>query len=282
MRFGMQFGIVLPTLCLAPDDGGGNGGGGSGAGSGSGSGSENHGGRQNPADIVARYNGDAVRLASDLSASEARNYDLRDKNRDLRHEVETLKKQVPGEGTLVLTKEQAAQWEAFQKLNLKPDEITAQLAAGKTAIEENAAHKRATALEKAAKIANFKPGVLKLLGKDLNVEVREVEVTDAEGKITKVERAFVVSKDGDKETLTGLREFFKAQGEDVLASLEAGEGDYSGGYSGGYANGGANGGNAGGAGGVHYPAQGAGGGNPGQQKYQPKNRYAHNLPQKEN
>jgi hypothetical protein len=254
--------------------GGGSGGAGAGSG-GTGGGSGNDNGRQNPADVVARYNGDAVRLASDLSQSEARNYDLREKNRDLKAENEALKKQVPGEGAVVLTKEQAALWDGFQKLNLKPEEITTQLAAGAAAITENTTFKRLSTLDEAAKALSFKPGVLKLLAKDLNVEMREVEVTDAEGKIEKQKRPFIVAKDGDKETLTGLQEYFKAQGDDVLATLQDDGQNYSASN-----NGHANGNNGNLNGGTPYPAQGGGSGG-GKQSYQPRNRYAHNLPKSE-
>lgn len=290
MRFGCLPGMPHGVQWLLNGEGtggaGGSGSGGSGSGGSGGSGGDSGGERrQNPADYLTRYNNDAVRLASELCDSERSNFNLREKNRTLVTENDGLKAKLPGathgEGALVLNKEQAAQWEGFQNLGLKPDEITAQLGAGSTAIAENTAFKRAATLDEAAKILSFKPGVLKLLAKDLNVELREVEVTDTEGNTSKQKRAYIVGKDGDKETLTGLQEYFRAQGEDVLATLvDDGQNYLSPNNSGtsGRTNGNINGSSHGGSnGGTPYPAQGGGGGG-GKQGYTLRNRYEHNLP----
>lgn len=217
-----------------------------GGGAGGGGGNNEAPARPNPADIVARYSGDTVRMAGQIVDVERDNYTLRRKRDDLQRELDALKGKVPGEGAVVLTPEQAKAWAAYEKMG-KPEDISRDLEAGRGAIVERDGYKRAQALEAAAKAANFKPGLLKVVAKDLDVQMREVEATDAEGKTVKEQRPFVVVKDGDKETLTGLREHFKAQGQDVLDSLDAGEGGQQDAQ---------NGQNNG----TFYPAQGVGGG----------------------
>lgn len=261
---GLPFGV---TWCLEGEGTGG----GTGSGSGSGSGGSNdppH--RETAASVVAQYNGDAIRLAGDLADARHDNFKLRDKNRDLQRDLEAAKTRVPGEGAVVLTPEQATQWAEFQKLTLKPADIATQLTAGQAAIKERDGLKHTATLEEAAKLANFKPGVLKLLAKDLPVSVREVDVPDAEGKTTKQPRAFVVGRNGEQETLTPLRDYFSAQGNDVLASLEAGKNSTD------NAQGAAQGAYNGYLGGTPYPPQG-GGTNGVVNAGLPANRYAHNI-----
>lgn len=272
MRFGRLPGVPHGVQWCFEGDGGGGG---------STTDHSGNSGRQNPADVVARYNGDAVRLASDLSASESRNFDLREKNRDLRQENDNLKKQLPGEGAVVLTKEQAALWEGFQKLNLKPEEIETQLAAGQTAQATLTRYERdgvKGVLDEAAEAENLKPGLLKVVAENWNVQMRDTEVVGENGEKKTVKRPYVVTMEGDKEKLTGLRDQLKAKGEDVIASLEADDPNYSGNYSpsnNGHANGDANGHTNGG---TPYPKQGGGGGGNNKQVYKPRNRYEHNLP----
>lgn len=241
--------------------------------------------REEPAELVARYGGDALRLAGDLVERERDNFALREKNRDLRRENETLKQAVP-EGALVLSGEQAEQWQAFSQLNLPVPEIRAQLTAGQSAITERDVLVRAATLEEAAKLAGFKPGVLRLLAKDLAIEVREDETTTGNDQTGKQRRAYVVSRDegsdnrgNGSETLTDLREYFRAQGEDVLSSLEVGEAPYSTNTWSGAANASAPNPHYShphsSQGGTPYPAQGAGGGAAGVPR--PVNRYAHNM-----
>lgn len=87
------------------------------------------------------------------------NYQLRQQRRDLRKERDDLKAKLPADGTLVLTKEQAAEWEAYQKLG-KPTDIEKAVTEGKTAAEQVAKQARADQVAKAAKDVGFNPEVL--------------------------------------------------------------------------------------------------------------------------
>jgi hypothetical protein len=223
---------------------------------------------QNLQALQTRYNNDSAALARDLLAENAK---LRSERRDLREDLTKATAKVPAEGAVVLTGDDAKAWQTYKEQSGQgavlvpkdkaaaleayekhgtPEVVAQQLESGKVASVEVAQRKRAETLEVAAKSVGFKTGLLKLAAKDLDVQMREVDVTDAEGKTSKVQKPFVVVKDGDKENLTPLVDHFKAAGEDVLADLQ----DTSGG-------GGTGGGNnqqqQNNGGGIQFPAQGA-------------------------
>ena len=254
----------LPMMLHTPE---GNPGSGGGAGGGGGNSGQQ---RENTADVAGRFNGDAARHANRISDVEHDNFQYREKLRDRDARIKELEGKVPASESVILTKEQAAQWDAYQKLGA-PDVVTKDLESGRAAITKNSARDKAETLEAAAKSVGFKPGLLKLLAPTLDVQMREVEVENDEGQKSKVQRPFVVTKDGDNEKVVGLVEHFKAQGDDVLATLQAqdsGEApDDTRGHDGG--------------GGVNYPAQNAGN-NGAANKTEPyaqsyvANRYGHN------
>ncbi|BCM88734.1 hypothetical protein IAD21_00576 [Abditibacteriota bacterium] len=206
----------------------------------------------NPADVAARYSGDVVRMASHISTLESENYKHREKARDDERTISDLKAKLPGADTVVLPKAKIELLEKYEKLGT-PEVLTTELETGRVARGRVAEVEKAATLEKAAKVAGLKPGLLKIVGKDLPIAVREVEIADAEGKTSKVERAFIVGKNGDAETLTPLADHFKSQGEDVLQSLLD---DNSGGQTGGSGNHNSNGNGSGS--GFQYPAQSGG------------------------
>lgn len=219
--------------------------------------------RTTTSDVLGRYSGDAIRMAERLSQLENDNYKLREKNREVRTEADGYKAKLPGEGSVILTAEQAKAWEVYQKLG-KPEDVTRDLDAGRAAITKSVEYERREVLDKAATDLNFKPGLLKTLLQGKTVERREVDVQQQDGTTKKEPQYFFVSEANGQKTEKPLREYFKEQGDDVLNSLDAGEGN---------ANGGAGSSNQN-NGGTPWPAQGAGAGNVG---YQPSNRYQHNI-----
>lgn len=179
--------------------------------------------RQNAADVVTRYSGDAVRMAGQIVDVETDNYKLQRKRDDLQRDLDAVKGRVPADDAVVLTAEDARAWEVYKALG-KPDEVKASLATGQAAIAERNTFRRAQTLEDAAKAANLKPGVLKLLAKDADVQVREIDALKQDGTTEKQKVAVVVTRDAaGKESDVPIRDYFKAQGEDVLQSLDAGE-----------------------------------------------------------
>lgn len=105
------------------------------------------------------------------------NYQLREQRRKLRDEVAELKAKQPVDGSLVLTKEQAAEWEAYLKLG-KPAEIEKAVTDGKAAAEAVAKQERANLVTKAAKDLNYNPEVLTQL-----TEMRGLALTSQTVKV---------------------------------------------------------------------------------------------------
>lgn len=132
-------------------------------------------GGSNLATLIQRA-GNAENAANELWRD---NYQLRAQRRDLRAEVKALKEKQPAEGTVVLTKEQAAEWEAYQKLG-KPADIEKSITEGKTAQEAVAKQARVDAVAKAAKDVGFNPEVLTQLTEmhKLTLSSQTVKVND--------------------------------------------------------------------------------------------------------
>ena len=251
---------------------------------------------QNLQGLLTRHNNDASALAAHLLSENAQ---LRGERRDLRKEVTTLTAKVPGDGTLVLSGDDVKAWqaykeqsgqgavlvpkakadalEAYEKLGA-PDMLAKEVEDGKAASTKNAERERTDNLAAVAKFGNgeksFKPALLKLATNGLDVQMREVDVLDGQGKTTKEKRPFVVGKDGDKESLTPLVEHItKSQGEDVLQAM-IDENDSSAGGSGQQQQ-------QTNTGGITFPAQGGGKGgalDTSAIDNFSRNRYAHNLP----
>jgi hypothetical protein len=199
--------------------------------------------RLTAAELLARYGASPERLAEKLEQAYTDNFSLRDKNRGLTTEVETLTKAKVPEGATVLTGTQAQAWQAFSELG-KPDEVKAKLAERDTLATEVTTIKRNETLREVAEAAGWNPAPLRRIGAEREYELRE---QTADGKTTKV--PFI--KDGD--TFKPLAEYAASEWADIIPALEANRGGGNG-YGGG-------GGNGTGQG-VVYPRQGAGNGQP--------------------
>lgn len=120
------------------------------------------------------------------------NLKLRQKKREQEATITELKGKVPSEGTVVLTKEQAAEWDSYQKFLMengadgKPttlDAINKSIADGKASAETLAKRDRAEAISKAAADVKFNPEVLTQLAEHdgLTLTTQTVKVKDAQG-----------------------------------------------------------------------------------------------------
>lgn len=161
--------------------------------------------RQNLQGLLARHNNDAMAVVATLLSE---NHGLRDERRQLRS-------QLPAQGTVVLTPEQAQSWQAYQGLGAL-DAVQQQLQQAQTAQTELAGLRRESLLGRVQEASGYKASVLgKLPGSDkLDFEVRE---TTVDGKAVKS----VVVKDGDKET--PLADYAKTNWSDFLPALTAGQ-----------------------------------------------------------
>jgi hypothetical protein len=143
--------------------------------------------------LLTKHNNDAMGVAQILLAE---NYELRRKNATLRTDNDALRAKTPADGARVLSKDEAAQWEAYTALGA-PDALKQQLATAEGAQAELTTLKRGELLRTAGEAAGYKSAVLaklpSLAGKDL--VVKDVEI---DGK--KAKQAFVVA-DGKEHAL---------------------------------------------------------------------------------
>ena len=138
--------------------------------------------------LLARNNNDAMAMAGQLYAE---NYQLRARNRELTSAQ-------PAEGSVVLSREHAAQWAAYTQLGA-PDALTTQLSQAQTASQELTALKRQGLYRDVGEVAGWKASVLAQLpgAADLTFAIKDVTV---DGKAVK--QAFVTPKDGAEVALS--------------------------------------------------------------------------------
>jgi len=154
--------------------------------------------RPRPSDLAAQYHNDAMRVSERLAEVLDDNFKLREKNRTLAADLATAKANTPADGARVLSKDEAALWEAYTALGA-PDALTQQLATAEGAQSELSTLKRERTMAAAAEAAGYtgKAGTLaklpSLAGKDL--VVKDVEIDG-----TKTKQAFVVA-DGKEHAL---------------------------------------------------------------------------------
>ena len=158
--------------------------------------------RQNLQGLLQRHQGDAMAVIATLLSE---NHSLRDERR-------TLRGQLPAQGAVVLSAEDATRWQAYVQLGAV-DALTQQLQGAQTTQAELASLRRESLLGKVQEVSGYKASVLgKLPGADtLDFQIREVE---KDGK----KAPTVIIKDGDKEA--PLADYAKANWADFLPALQ--------------------------------------------------------------
>lgn len=140
--------------------------------------------------LVEKEGGDAIAVISLLLGE---NYNGRVKVR------ETLAK-LPAEGSVVLSKDEAAKWETLKEYD--PTALKTQLTERESLLSESAKTKREKELAAVAEHMKWKPSVLQELAKDLPITLqgdgdqRKATVTGADGKEQDL-AAFAKDKWGD-------------------------------------------------------------------------------------
>lgn len=149
------------------------------------------------------------------------NYELRNKNRDLRTENDKLKKGTP-EGSVMMSKDDVAEYESYKALG-KPKEVGDKLTELGTVKTELGDLKTNTMVRTAAEAHRYKHTVLGDLvkAKGLTLEMGESEV-DVKGEKKKVPTAFVV--DEAKKTRVELNKVVDEQFGDYIPALVLPEG----------------------------------------------------------
>ena len=143
------------------------------------------------------------------------NKEYRDQRRELRAEVEDLKKKIPSEDTVILTDDEVKLWKSYQELG-KPEDLKKTSSKIVELQGELDKRDRKDELTRVAGISGFKPSVFFDLAesKGLATEIREIEV-DGE----KVERAFVKFASDEKGAMLPMSEFVDSQLADYKPSL---------------------------------------------------------------
>lgn len=171
-------------------------------------GESDEGGKVKASDILNRYGKNeeaALRLAELYADAQNTLYRLRTQKRTLTDERDTLRKQLPADGAVVVSAADAALLDSYQALGA-PDAVKAMLDAAQTANAKLASLEREARTRAAADAVGYKPGVLATLA-------GELELATKAGKDGP--QAFVVA-DG---TETPLEDYAAAHWADFLPAL---------------------------------------------------------------
>jgi hypothetical protein len=190
-----------------PDEGGsGNGGSGEGSGAGSGSSESLERRLEQAFENLARRQG-GQDAAGILLLQE--NHGYRERIRELEDQVRSLESQVPSEGALVLSSEDAERWQAYGELGT-PDDIRQQR-------DRAQELERRQLLADVAEAAGYKVPVLERLANGLTVELRDEQ---REGQTIRV--PYVVPEEG---TAVSLSEYAQENWADFMPALTAEQAD---------------------------------------------------------
>lgn len=156
--------------------------------------------------LLEKHQNDAAALARDLYSE---NYRLRQKNASLK----AAASKAPAEGQVLLSKDEAAAWDAYKKLGV-PTELSKLLDTAKGAAAELTELKREKVFGEAAAAHGYKPAVLKRLAKDLDLDLVEAKGEDGTSKKT----ARVKGADGQ---YIGLADYAAREWVDLMPALVA-------------------------------------------------------------
>jgi hypothetical protein len=156
--------------------------------------------------LLAKYDNDAGKLALRLNND---NYKLREK-------IRGLEKSTPPEGARVLSKDEAAEFEAYRALG-KPEEIQQARTERDRLMEETDGHRRAEVYKQAAEAHGYKAPVLMRLASQekLQIEIREEKVGAKTAPVAYVKGV----DDKGKETATKLPDYAAKAWPEFLDSL---------------------------------------------------------------
>jgi hypothetical protein len=168
--------------------------------------------RARATDVHDRYNGDAMRIAEKLADAQNDNFDLRDKNRQLRGELDDAKKKLIPDGAVVLTGDDAKRWETYQKLG-KPEDLEKALKERETATTQLTKLQRDAQVREAAGVEKLNADALLALPGLPSITIKDVKEGEA-----MVKRAFVTPEGGAE---TPLRDYGKQQYAALWSAVEA-------------------------------------------------------------
>jgi hypothetical protein len=147
------------------------------------------------------------------------NFKLREKNRDLKRDLEEAEQQVPAEGSVVLTKAEGERWTAYTALG-KPEDVKKTIEEHGTLKTKVADAERMEQIRAASQVEGMSSSVLGQLAKAEHVfEIVTVKGDDnVEKKV-----ANVVVTIGDKKETHTLKAYAESHWKDFLPSLYVGD-----------------------------------------------------------
>lgn len=152
----------------------------------------------------------------------------RESSRKLKDQVADLQKQLddakPKDGSVVLSKEDAAIWTAFGKLGKKPEELTKVLSDYEVLSKEATERKEAEGFADAAEALGFKnvPALTRMLTREnLVLEFKDVRSKDENDKTIVTRTPFVKPKGDAKAELEALDEYLEREVPEFLPIFES-------------------------------------------------------------
>jgi hypothetical protein len=158
---------------------------------------------------LKKLDGDAMAFATQLF----------DENFQLRGQKRELEKKLPADGSLILSKEDAATWEAFNALNMKPEEIAEKVKDTETLTGEIAALKKRDVLRDVAGLQGYKLSVLE--DRDKATDGLEYIIKE-EGKQGEKRKVAYVKHEGKE---VPLEQFASEQWADFVPALKVEQGN---------------------------------------------------------
>jgi hypothetical protein len=163
--------------------------------------------RPNVQGLLQRHNNDAMAA---LLTVLTENHSLRDERRQLRG-------QLPAQGAVVLSPEQATTWQTYQQLGA-PAEVQTALGERETVQKELATLRQDLVLRDVAGAARYDLDVLRTLGGSLTYVIKDEPVNGKPAKVAYVKEPGAAGSGGDKET--PLDKYAEATWAKFLPSLK--------------------------------------------------------------
>lgn len=146
------------------------------------------------------------------------------KNRELREQVSEFEEHQPADGAIVLSKDDAAVYEEFKKLNLKPADITAAIAERDTLKAKDTERSDEEKYADAAEALGYENVALftRMLKREgLHLEFRDVREKTDDGKTVVSKIPMVRPSKDDKAALEPLNDYLEREMPEIVPVLQS-------------------------------------------------------------
>lgn len=161
---------------------------------------------------------------SEVTKTVKKNVKLQELLRETKAQLELAKKGAPADGAKVLSKEEAAEWDAFKALNLKPTEIKKVTEDHARLLGEEQGRKEEESYGDAAEALDFSnvPAFKRWMKREgLVLEMRDQRVEDEEtGKKITIKMPFIRPKADEKAQFEPLQEYVEREVPEFVATFQ--------------------------------------------------------------